>query len=229
MGDVIVATGVVPGAGQGNIAPLVTPHGDVVIGQFWSYYGEPVISDAGYASKLVLTPDPAFMSKVTQSAQKVQLPNVNQEVADFESYFFGRTVSVYQPVVHMGWTSTGPFMTSDLAETQIEQRSKLLADMNGLQEPAALGFDMEDFEAVHAAAEVGIQNWCVIRSVTDPAREKLFGSVSFGVPWGEQNDPAQPWKWIGENNTFGYFQDYNYFYRQTYLVMKQIVADWGLK
>ncbi len=228
VGDVIVATGVVPGAGQGNIAPLVTPLGDVVIGQFWSYFGEPVISDAGYDSKLVLTPDLNFMGKVSQSAQKVQLPNVNPEVADFESYFYGKAISVYKPVVHLGWTSTGPFMTSDLAVTQIEQRSKLLAGMNGLPAPTTVGFDMEDFEAVHAAVEVGIQDWCVIRSVVDPAREKLFGSVSFGVPWNEQNDPAQPWKWIGENNTFGFFQDYNYFYHQTYLVMKQIVSDWGL-
>ncbi len=34
IGDVLVATGVVPGLGHGNEAPLQTPSGDVVIGQF---------------------------------------------------------------------------------------------------------------------------------------------------------------------------------------------------
>lgn len=89
---------------------------------------------------------------------------------------------------------------------------------------------MEDHGAIHASEEVGIEDWCVIRSTVDLARERIPGESPYsGVPWEEANDPAQPWKWLDENKgMYGYFEDWDYFYRLPYLVMKQIVADWGL-
>jgi hypothetical protein len=102
---------------------------------------------------------------------------------------------------------------------------------------------MEDFSAVHAAVEAGIKEWIVIRSITDLAYEIIPGeSATPGVPWDERFDqgycdftpgycnwiPDQPFKWHDENDTWGYFSDYTYFYRIPYLVLKQIVQDWGL-
>ena len=231
IGDVLVATGVVPGSGHGNVAPLQTPRGDVVIGTYWSYYyGEPVIGDNVNEGRLVFTPEASFMEKVLQSAGEVELPVVNQEVADYLSFFYGEPWDVYQSQIRDGWTSTGPFVTSDLYLTQIETRSQILAGLNGIPGPDFIAVDMEDYGAIHAAIEAGVDQWCVIRSTVDLARERIPGESSYhGVPWDQRDDPSQPWAWLSENRgTYGYFADYDYFYRLPYLVMKEIVADWGL-
>lgn len=231
IGDVLVATGVVPGSGHGNVAPLQTPSGDVVIGTFWSYYfGEPVIGDNLSEGRLVLTPETSFMGKVLQSAGEVGLPYVNQEVADYLSFFYDEPWEVYQSQVRVGWTSTGPFVTSDLYLTQLETRSQILASIEGIIDPQFVAVDMEDYSAIHAAVEAGVDQWCVLRSTVDLARERIPGESSYhGVPWEQRDDPSQPWAWLGENKgTYGYFQDYDYFYRLPYLVMKEIVLDWGL-
>jgi nucleoside phosphorylase len=231
IGDVLVATGVVPGSGHGNVAPLQTPLGDVVVGTFWSYYyGEPVIGDNIYEGRLVLTPETSFMEKVLQTAEEVALPVVNQEVADYLSFFYGEPWTVYQSQVRVGWTSTGPFVSSDLYLSQLETRSQILASLNGLSAPEFIAVDMEDYGAIHAAVEAGVDEWCVIRSTVDLARERIPGESSYhGVPWEQQDDPSQPWAWLDENKgTYGYFEDWDYFYRLPYLIMKEIVVDWGL-
>lgn len=230
IGDMVVASGVIPGSGHGNVAPLQTPLGEVVIGTFWSYYwGEPVIGDDLHEGRLVLTPDASFMEKVVQSVSEVDLPSVNQEVADYLAYFYGGPQEVYETQARIGWTSTGPFVTSDLYLTQLETRSDILAGINGVPSPEFIAVDMEDYGAIHALVEGGINEWCVIRTSVDLAREKIPGDSQYhGVPWEQRDDPSQPWSWIGENNTWGYFTDWDFFYRQSYLVMKEVVADWGL-
>ena len=232
IGDVLVTTGVVPGSGHGNVAPLQTQSGEVVIGTYWSYfYGEPVIGDNVYEGRLVLTPELSFMQEVLQSAAQVDLPVVNQEVADYLSFFYGEPWDVYQSQVRVGWTSTGPFVTSDQYLSQLETRSQILAGINGIPAPEFMAVDQEDYSAIHAAVEAGVDQWCVIRSTVDLARERIPGESAYhGVPWDQRDDPSQPWAWLDENKgAYGYFADYDYFYRLPYLVMKEIVGDWGLQ
>ena len=178
IGDVLVTTGVVPGSGHGNVAPLQTPLGDVVIGTFWSYFwGEPIIGDNVHEGRLVLTPQSSFLDKVVQSAGEVELPVVNQEVADYLSFFYGVPWDVYQSKARIGWTSTGPFVTSDSYLTQLETRSEILANLNGLPVPEYIAVDMEDYGAIHAAIEAGgvvrRKKHCGSGSGKDPRREFL--------------------------------------------------------
>ncbi len=233
IGDVLISTGVVPHA-HGNLAPLLSPSGDVIIGEFWSYFfGVPIISDASTVGQLVLTPDSGFMGKVTQSAAQVQFDVVNQEVADFLTGFFYLPVpaQVYQAAARLGWTSTGPFITSDLYLTQLEDRAAILAGLNGIAAPQYVAVDQEDYGAIHAAVENGITEWVVLRGVSDLARERIPGAgATAGIPWTDRNSTSQPWAWIFDNlGNLGFFSDYNFYVRQPHYVLKQIVSDWGLQ
>ena len=231
IGDILVATGVIPGSGHGNVAPVQTPSGDVVIGTFWSYFwGEPIIGDYMHEGRLVLTPDVSFGEKVALSAAEANLPLVNQEVADYLSFFYGEPWEAYETQTRFGWTSTGPFVTSDLYLETLENRSAILAAINGISAPDFIAVDMEDYGAIHAVVEAGINDWCVLRTSVDLARERIPGESSHhGVAWDQRDDPSQPWAWLGENKgTYGYFSDWDFFYRQAYFVMKEVVADWGL-
>ncbi len=58
-----------------------------------------MIGDNLSEGRLVLTPEGVIYGKVLQSAGEVGLPYVNQEVADYLSFFYDEPWEVYQSQV----------------------------------------------------------------------------------------------------------------------------------
>lgn len=217
VGDVLVAEAAVQ-HDQGNWYDFRMPGGDTFAGLTWYPGGQPVLSDEGRASRLVLHPDPDILARIREGLQELELPMIGGEVAAFHG------LDRYRPRLRFdGWSASGAqFVTSRHARQAMERRIARAAHDLGMPAPDAFVVDQEDFAAVLAAEQHGVP-WFIVRTVVDLAAPREGGA---DLPLALYDDPAAIPDWLAATGRQSYARDFDwsYFYRQIGLVAGAIVA-----